>query len=126
MFILVSTEFPDWLLSELDERNWSQAELARRARVSRTAISNVINQQRQPGAELCNAIASAFGYPPSVVFRAAWILPQQTDVDEETVQMMHLFEQLTEEDQEAVMGLAQFLLNRRSSPAKGRTRPAEG
>lgn len=71
MMLIVETFFSDWLLKEMNARTWSQADLARAAGLSRTAVSNVLSQQRQPGPEFCVAIAQAFGYPPEVIFRAA-------------------------------------------------------
>lgn len=119
-------DFPDWLIGELDSRGWAQSDLARAAGTNPSTISHLVNRTRFPGNEMCQAIAKAFGYPPVVVFRAAGLLPERSEVDEETEKMMYLFEQLTEEDQEALIGFAQFFIDRRSGQARTNPRPAEG
>jgi transcriptional regulator with XRE-family HTH domain len=76
--------FADWLLDELKERGWSQADLARASHLSRTAISNYLSQQRSnPDEAALRAIASAFDYPPETLFRAAGLLPPLSAVDAE-------------------------------------------
>lgn len=124
--IMDKTSFSDWLLEQLRERKWSQAQLARASGLTPQAISNYINRNVQkPDEDALAALARGLKLPVQTVYRAAGMyLPSQSNFDEETEQMVHIFEQLTEEDQEAVLGLAHFLVSRRT--AKGRTRPAEG
>lgn len=69
------TSFADWLENELVKREISQAELARRAGVTRSAINGVLTGYRGIGVEMCNGIAKALGIPPDEVFRAAGFLP---------------------------------------------------
>ena len=47
----MSDKFRAWLSEELDQRGWSQSELARRAGVSQFAVSSVISGNRNPGAD---------------------------------------------------------------------------
>lgn len=124
MYSLVNELFSDWLLREINERGWSQADLSRAANVSRTAISNVLSQQRQPGPDFCQSIAKAFGYPAATVFQKAGILPPNSELDQQTEEMIHLFDKLTEEQQETMIGMARFFVERREG--KNRTRNAEG
>ncbi|MCJ7532270.1 MAG: helix-turn-helix transcriptional regulator [Anaerolineales bacterium] len=60
----------------MDKKGWGQRELARQAKVSQGSIGNVIRGDRQPGPDLCHAIARALKLPPEAVFRAAGILPE--------------------------------------------------
>ena len=50
--------FSQWILDQLDDRDWSQAELARRAGISRTAISDVISGNANAGYNLCSLHAA--------------------------------------------------------------------
>ena len=71
--------FIAWLYLELDNRDWSQADLARRSGLTPSAISLVISGDRNPGPTFCNAVAVALYIPPPVVFQAAGLLPPDTD-----------------------------------------------
>lgn len=66
--------FVEFLLRELQVRDWTQADLARKAGLSRMAVSAVIAGKRDPGPDLCNAIAGALELPPETVFREAGLL----------------------------------------------------
>lgn len=67
--------FGDWLTTQLDEKGWSQAELARRAHISQPTLSRIISGLRQVGPDAAAAIARALGQPPEKVFRLAGLLP---------------------------------------------------
>ena len=81
MFTMVN-DFKDWIQDEMRKRNWSQAELARRADVARSGINMLITQERQPGLELCLAIAEAFDIHPIYVLQKAGIIPEDQTVYE--------------------------------------------
>lgn len=67
--------FGEWLSEQLDERGWTQAELARRAYISQSTLNRIVNGMRQPGPDATQAIAKALGKPPAEVFRHAGLLP---------------------------------------------------
>ena len=64
-----------WILRELQERGWSQAELARRSGISAAGVSQILSEQRLPTPDFCIAIARALRIPPEDVLRRAGILP---------------------------------------------------
>jgi transcriptional regulator with XRE-family HTH domain len=74
---LKNRAFAKWLQGELNERNWSQNELARKSRFTSTIISRVLRGQR-PGLEVGKAIATALGYPTHFVLIQAGHLPSVT------------------------------------------------
>jgi transcriptional regulator with XRE-family HTH domain len=92
--------FPEWLQAEMNKRGWSQGELARRAGVSRPAISNILSESRQPQAATCEAIARALGLPAEDVFRRAGILPPEPNSDPITELGTHLLRELPAEERE--------------------------
>jgi transcriptional regulator with XRE-family HTH domain len=110
----MNASFADWLLDEMNKQGLSQATLARKAGVSRAAISNVINGTRGLGVELCTAIAFAFGIPPETVFRAAGILPNRPGTDEDFEELKHLFSQMSEEEQEEFLAIGRLKIERQS------------
>lgn len=46
-----------WLIQSLETRGWSQRELARRASISQSSVSDVLSQKRLPTWDFCAAIA---------------------------------------------------------------------
>jgi transcriptional regulator with XRE-family HTH domain len=124
--LVTSPDFREWLFKELEDRNWSQRDLAKKARISQGAISHVINGARQPGADFCQAIANAFGYPPETVVRVAGLLPPAGETDKDTEEMMHLFSQMTEDQQEQMIAMARYFVERRANRKPAGARPAEG
>jgi transcriptional regulator with XRE-family HTH domain len=86
--------FSEWLLLTLENKKWSQADLARAAKVSRSAISEVISGRRRVGKDLATSIADALKLPPEQVFREAGILPPENN-DPWVEEMSHKLGQLS-------------------------------
>ena len=98
--------FQEWLETELNRRDWRIADLARRASVDKGNLSRVLSGLRNPGPDICLAIARALNVPPEDVFRQAGILPPKAEVDAKSEEMLHLFQQLKAEDQERLLQTA--------------------
>ncbi|MCB0165608.1 MAG: helix-turn-helix transcriptional regulator [Anaerolineae bacterium] len=64
-----------WLESELKNRQWKPADLARAANVPDATISRILNGRTRAGVETCNALAEALNEPHERVFRLAGLLP---------------------------------------------------
>lgn len=79
--ILHQTDFPEWLQSELDKRRWSQADLAYSAGISRAVVNKLLNRKTYPQPDTLQAIARALKVPVETVYRAAGLLPQESEVD---------------------------------------------
>jgi hypothetical protein len=67
--MILDNRFPDWLQSELDKRQWSQAEFAYSAGISRAVINNSCLDKLNPpdfesgkNQHLTNRVLSCFGY----------------------------------------------------------------
>jgi len=92
--------FSDWLLAELEKREWSQSDLARRAKVSNAAISDVLSGRRNVGRNLAASIAEGLKLPIEDVYREAGILPKakETAQDQWVRRIEHKLEQITDED----------------------------
>ncbi len=83
-------KFSGWLIQQLNQRGWYQAELARNAEVSRTAISDVISEKHTAGFDLCLAISRALKLPPEIVFRAAGLLPSKPEHNERITEATYI------------------------------------
>lgn len=110
---LMATPFASWLLKELEDRRWSQADLSRESKVSASQITRVINGRRGLGKDSLTAIADALGYPPDVVFRVANFLPPAVNIDEDIEQIIHEVEKLPKADKEEVLAFIRMKNNLR-------------
>lgn len=78
------TEIGKWLEQQLDQRGWSSSELARRADISQSSVSNVLTGKQIPGLEFCKGVAKALGVrPEELLQRAGHLPPMPTPVVEE-------------------------------------------
>lgn len=68
--------FTDWLDIEMKKRNWIPANLADRAKVSRSTITNLYKAHRRPGVSVCKRIAKALGVEEEIVFIKAGIMKE--------------------------------------------------
>ncbi len=112
--------FGEWLREQMDLRDLSQADVARRADLSRQAISDYVNGNRtNPDSDALNGIARALKLPPEEVHRAAGKLPPKRDfasiLDE---RLKHYLEQLPPERQEYWVEMIEMDVERQERKAK--------
>jgi transcriptional regulator with XRE-family HTH domain len=94
-------DFPRWLAEQRKERGWSQADLARAARISPQVVSDYEGYKRKYFDEtILQKIAKGFKIPVETVYRAAGFLPPATEVDEIVAEINHLLEGLPPDVQE--------------------------
>lgn len=58
---MVNASFPGWLRRQLDRREWTQADFARRLDLSPAVVSRWITGRRIPDPRYCDLIADALG-----------------------------------------------------------------
>ena len=99
----------DWLLNELKRRGWSQRELARRAGLPQSTLSQAISGKRKISPEVCAAIALALGESPAHIMALAGLLPPQSPDDNATIQeLTELVRQLSPEMQKDILDYVRF------------------
>lgn len=76
-----SESFAKWLNAELDKRNLSRSEAARRGGISPSMFDKVIGGFAKPGVDFCRGVAKTFRVPLEEVYRRAGLLPPITDED---------------------------------------------
>jgi transcriptional regulator with XRE-family HTH domain len=106
----MNEEFIAWLVSEMDERGWSQSETARRARISSGMINMVVNRQTGVGVPFCAGIAKAFGITTEEVMRRAGLLPSGGEILPQLRALNERLLQLSEEDHSAALGVLEYAL----------------
>ncbi len=125
----MANDFVTWLSKEMEDRGWNNSELARRAGLVPSAVSQVIAGNRGTGPEFCRSVARAFHLPPELVFRKAGLLPPlpgpETDVT--FGELLDVVRNLSVEDRLMVLEYSEFLHHgRRERGGAGgqQTRPA--
>lgn len=108
----MADKFSSWLVEELNKKDWSQAELARRAKISRTSISDLISEKHNPGVDICNAIASALNYRVEDVYRIAGLLPPERKNNSLDNEMLHLFGLLPENEKQQVIDYVRYIFEK--------------
>ena len=86
--------FSEWLQAELVRRGWSQSDCARSANLNRAVINKLLSGKSKPQPSTLAAIARAFKIPVETVFRAAGLLPPNTDHDDSTQELMYIFKSI--------------------------------
>ena len=109
----VNDKFSTWLLNELQQRDWSQADLARKSGLSRAAVSNIISNNRNPSPASCAAIAKAFKIQVETVLRQAGHLPPLYDDPPDLSEWIHLYRVAEKQDREYLLEIARALANRK-------------
>jgi transcriptional regulator with XRE-family HTH domain len=102
--------FSDWIESELKNRGWKPADLARAAGITDATLSRVLSGSRNPGPELCRAIAAALNEPEEKVFRKAGLLsPLLASEDSPTLrELWDLVKRLSPEEQEEIFRYTRY------------------
>jgi transcriptional regulator with XRE-family HTH domain len=95
--------FAAWLESELQNRGWRLSDLSRKANLDTGSVSRILSGTRNPGPEICLAIAQALNYPPEIVFRHAGLLPPEPETSSVEKEAGHLFRQLGELEQRRIL-----------------------
>ncbi len=104
--------FNEWVLAQIEARDWSVRELARRAGVSHGAINNVLNDLRNPGPDLCQALARALHVPAEEVFRRAGLLPERPSYNVREERALYLFSRLPDAAQEYLLTTMEALIEK--------------
>jgi transcriptional regulator with XRE-family HTH domain len=101
-----------WVEAELQARNWSRRELARRIARSRLTVEYIELSIDRPTPDFCAQLADVFGLPVEQVYRLADLPtagPEEAEVEQELVQ---LYRQLGDDDRARVLVAVRELVAR--------------
>lgn len=121
-------QFLVWLDQELEQRGWTDAEVARRGGFSSTTLTNIRKGARKPGIRLANGLAVALELSPELVAAKAGLVPDYTvmanEKDEQDVQRIRrLFNQMDHETRDTFLAIGDSLARRdQRRRAQGETR----
>jgi len=104
------TNFVEWAQALMNQKNISQADIARTGYVTRTAVSKLFTfQVKTVGVEMCKAIAAATNIPLEIVYSKAGLLPPLSLTEEEQHQIAALTAQLNPEMRKTAISLLESL-----------------
>lgn len=90
--------FADWLIEEINKRNWNQSELARKSGLTRQAISHILSGRSQtPDNKSLEAIARALNFPADEVMRRAGVITTKSKLSPLAERAAHLVESIPDE-----------------------------
>lgn len=107
---MIMNSLQNWLSAQLDERGWSAREAARRAGVSHTVITEIMNSNRLPTYDTCFKLADLFHVDPRKVISLAGLRNFRDEKADDS--MLAMFDQLTHEDQERVLLFMRAIIER--------------
>jgi transcriptional regulator with XRE-family HTH domain len=87
-------DFSEWLEAEMSKRGWSQSDMARFAELNRAVIHKLLNGKSNPQPSTLGAIARALRLPIETAYRAAGLLPQNSDHDDTTEELIHILKSI--------------------------------
>jgi transcriptional regulator with XRE-family HTH domain len=105
------SEFTDWLSNQLDTKNLSMRDLAKRSKLSQSNISKVISGKVAPTTGFCVAIAHALEVSEiDTLHRAGLITEKPVAMDETMIrEIMGIVLQLTPDQREFIMMFAKMI-----------------
>lgn len=122
----MNDELYQWLRKQIDERDWSDSEFARRTDLSKSYISAMFSHQRNPTADFCLAAARALHADPAFVLGLAGLLPptlpERRAANPLLDEVCDIVERLPKARQAAALDMLHGLAR---PPSSGQPRPAE-
>ena len=120
-YMTMANDFVTWLSKEMEDRGWNNSELARRAGLVPSAVSQVIAGNRGTGPEFCRSVARAFHMPPELVFRKAGLLPPLPGPENDITfgELLDVVRNLSVDERVMVLEFAEFLHGRREKGGAG-------
>ena len=106
------TDFVDWLSAELDQRAWSMSELARRAGISHSLISQVLSEKQYPTPDFVLAVTGGLDADPVYALRLAGHLPPAPPITDLDTQVCQQFRTLSAAHKTAIAHIVSSLAGR--------------
>lgn len=96
-------DFVDYIESELQRREWSRSDLARKGDITPTQVTRILSRKQMAGKDFCQAIARAFNVPEEEIFRRAGILTSKSKLSPLAERAAHIVESMQSEEAKEIM-----------------------
>lgn len=122
----MESKLSTWLQSKIDEKGWTNRELARRMSTSNTTVNAVLNEERSPSFEFCMKLADLFTDVTAYeILIMGKLLP--TPGGELTFQQLReIVSQLSPDQRQEVLDYALWRLERQKEEDKGHAQNGNG
>ena len=105
----MTLQFSAWLSTTISQKGISASEFARRAGVTRGAISSLINGRRRPGRDMLNGISMALNLPIDEIYQVAGYSDSPGD-DLLSARIAHMASLLPDTDKADVLDFIEYKL----------------
>lgn len=106
-------EFRRWLITERQNRDWSQRELARRAGINYNSIAMVEAGDQKPTAKICEGIAKAFKLDVVEILKFSGVIstavPVKPKTDPLTDKVTEIVKELPREKKATILEFVEFV-----------------
>jgi transcriptional regulator with XRE-family HTH domain len=117
---MIRKTFFDWIIEERDKRYWNDAELATKAEISHSNLSQIMSGQRNVTFDFCVGIARAFHIRPELVLYRAGLLREpaikRDELNDDEIELILNRRRLPIEHQIALDNVAKGLADRFGQP----------
>jgi len=112
--------FSEWLQAEMDKRGWSQSDLARYADLNRAVINKLLNRKSHPQPPTLEAISRALKVPIEITYRAAGLLPNNSENDDVTEEAIYVLKSIQSTQRKVTaIALLKALINEEENEQRG-------
>jgi len=112
-------EFVKLLRDVMEKNGWGVREVARRAELSHTLISNIVNLGEQPSFDTCVALAPVLDVSPVTLIYMAGLLPRPPEWTPDMEETRSILSRLSDSDRQAMMAFAKEKLRQGASEKQG-------
>src|SRR5688572_148866 len=98
-----------WVSEELEQRNWSHRELARKTGFSPSFVSKILSGERNVSADFCIRVAQALEEAPEKLLRLAGILPTALEDDPTLAEIQDLVRHLPPSQRKEALRYLRYL-----------------
>lgn len=109
---MVQRKLKEWVAKERKTRHWSIRELAERTNSPHSSIRRAFVDDERVGIEVCLRLAKAFNKPVYEVLEMAEWVPKRPEETRLSMELMHLFDQLTIDKQHDLIDYTRYLLQK--------------
>jgi len=110
--------FPTWLMQTRESRKISKAELARRAGLSKAAITHYEKGERMPELSTIKLLAEGLHIQIEDVLMAVGLLPPRVNTDGELHEWEYILSKLPQEDRDWLLQIAYLRLEQQEKEEK--------
>lgn len=105
----MARKFANWLTARMQERDWSQSDLARASGIHKQSVHYYLTKSvKPPHAHALSKIANALELPVEEVYRAAAHVPHPPELNEIIEEIVYEMEDMPKKDQQEILAFVRM------------------